>query len=303
MDFARFRQWIIAQVALGALGALKLLPADAALNFAARQARRFGPKLRRHKLVLTNLRNAFPEKSAAEIDALAVESWEHIGRMAAEYIFFDKLFKPEELRAGTGRVELVGAEHVEELYARPRAYICMTAHTGNFEVLPHVATAFGNPVAILFRPPNNPYIAAHLAKLRGAGSDRLVPSHAGSSMALARQLASGKGVGILVDQKFKRGLDTHFFGLPVKTNPLVPRLARQFDCDVLPVRSVRLPNNRFRIEVEAPIALPRDAEGLVDVEAATQAINDKVEAWVRDYPPQWLWYHDRWDIKKSVRQG
>ena len=301
MSFARFRQWMVAQVALAALGALKLLPADAALNFAARQARRFGPKLRRHKLVVANLRNAFPEKSAAEIDALAVASWEHIGRMAAEYVFFDKLFKPEELRDGTGRVELVGAEHVADIYARPRAYICVTAHTGNFEVLPHVATAFGNPVAVLFRPPNNPYIAEHLAKLRGAGSDRLVPSHAGSSMALARHLAAGKGAGILVDQKFKRGLDTLFFGLPVKTNSLVPRLARQFGCDVLPVRSVRLPGNRFRIIVEPPLEFPRDADGAIDIEAATQAINDKVEAWVREYPEQWLWYHDRWDIKKSVR--
>jgi KDO2-lipid IV(A) lauroyltransferase len=25
-----------------------------------------------------------------------------------------------------------------------------------------------------------------------------------------------------------------------------------------------------------------------------------VESWVREYPAQWLWYHDRWDIKRSV---
>lgn len=301
MNLARFRDWIVAQAALGALGALKLLPADAALTQAAKLARRFGPKLRRHKLVVTNLRNAFPEKSAAEIEALAAASWEHIGRMAAEYIFFDKLFDFSQLPSEDGRVELWGREYVEDLIARPRPYIFFTAHTGNFEILPHVATSFGNPVAVLFRPPNNPYIAAHVAKLRGAGSDRLVPSLAGSSMVLARHLASDKGIGILVDQKFKRGVDTTFFGLPVKSNPLVPRLARQFDCEVFPARSIRLPNNRFRIVVEAPISLPRNAEGEVDIDAATQVINDRVETWVREYPEQWLWYHDRWDIKKTVR--
>jgi len=25
-----------------------------------------------------------------------------------------------------------------------------------------------------------------------------------------------------------------------------------------------------------------------------------VEQWVRDYPGQWLWYHDRWDIKRGL---
>lgn len=303
MGFARFRQWIVAQAALGALGVLKLLPADAALNFAARQARRFGPKLRRHRLVVANLRNAYPEKSAAEIETLAAASWEHLGRMAVEYIFFDKLFDFERAPSDESRIELEGAEYLADVRERQRPFIFFTAHTGNFEILPHMAAALGHPVAVLFRPPNNPYIAAHLAKLRGAGSNRLVPSLAGSSMVLARQLDSGGGIGVLVDQKFKRGLPGRFFGLPVKTNPLVPRLARQFDCDVLPTRTIRLPGNRFRIVVEPPMPLPRDAAGGIDVEAATQAISDKVEAWVREYPEQWLWYHDRWDIRKSLRKG
>jgi len=29
-------------------------------------------------------------------------------------------------------------------------------------------------------------------------------------------------------------------------------------------------------------------------------LNDKVEGWVRENPEQWLWYHDRWNIKKTV---
>lgn len=300
MGFDRFRQWIVAQAAFGLLRGLALLPADAALNVTARLARRFGPKTRRHRLVVANLRNAFPEKTEAEIEALAAASWEHLGRMAAEYVFFDKLFDFDPARFGEGRIEIEGAEHVRDLRERPRPFIFFTAHTGNFEMLPHVGTAFGNPVAVLFRPPNNPFIAERVARLRGKGSDRLVPSYAGSSRVLARQLEAGKGIGVLVDQKFKSGVPTLFFGRPLKTNPLVPRLARQFACDVLPVRSIRLADNRYRIVVEPPMALPRNAGGEIDVEAATQAINDKVEAWVREYPEQWLWYHDRWDIKKAA---
>ncbi|WP_407820338.1 hypothetical protein, partial [Staphylococcus aureus] len=70
----------------------------------------------------------------------------------------------------------------------------------------------------------------------------LVPSHAGSSFALARQLEKGGGVGVLVDQKFGKGLTTKFFGLEVRTNPLLAKLVRQFNCDVYPARCVRLPD-------------------------------------------------------------
>ncbi len=86
---------------------------------------------------------------------------------------------------------------------------------------------------------------------------------------------------MLVDQKFGKGLQTTFFGRPVKTNPLLPKLVRQFDCDVYPARCVRLPGNRYRLEIEPCMELPRDAAGNLDLTATAQMMNDKVEAWVQ----------------------
>jgi KDO2-lipid IV(A) lauroyltransferase len=41
--------------------------------------------------------------------------------------------------------------------------------------------------------------------------------------------------------------------------------------------------------------LPRDEKGAVDLAATVQALNDKVETWVRQYPGQWMWFHKRWN--------
>ncbi|GCA52468.1 lipid A biosynthesis (KDO)2-(lauroyl)-lipid IVA acyltransferase [Sinorhizobium sp. KGO-5] len=296
----RFRQWSIAQFVLLLLTILKLFPADMAINFMDRVARWIGPKTGRHKLTLINLRNAFPEKSDAEIAAIALESWGNMGRLAAEYVFLDQLFDFDPARAEPGRVEVSGIPLFLELRDNPRPFIVFTAHSGNFEMLPVAGSAFGLDVTVLFRPPNNPYLADRVFEFRKERMGNLVPSHAGSSFALARQLERGGGVGVLVDQKFRKGLKTKFFGQPVQTNPLLAKLVRQFNCEVYPARCIRLPGNRFRLELEPAVEIPRRADGSVDVTATAQMLNDKVESWVREYPGQWLWYHDRWHIKRTI---
>ena len=295
-----FRQWLIAQFVLLLLTVLKLLPPDTAIDFMDRVARWIGPKTRRHKLTLTNLRNAFPEKSDAEIGEIALESWGNMGRLAAEYVFLDQLFDFDPDRREPGRVEVSGIPLFLELRDSPRPFIVFTAHTGNFEMLPVAGSAFGLDVTVLFRPPNNPYLADKVFEFRKARMGNLVPSHAGSSFALARQLERGGAVGVLVDQKFRKGLKTKFFGRDVQTNPLLAKLVRQFNCEVYPARCIRLPGGRFRLELEPAVEIPRRADGSVDVNATAQMLNDNVESWVREYPGQWLWYHDRWHIKRHL---
>lgn len=295
-----FRQWLIAQVMFGFLNFLKIFPADGAINFIDWLMRKIGPKMKRHKLILANLRNAFPDKSDEEINAIALGSWANMGRLAAEYVFLDRLFDFDPEKSEPGRVEVSGIPIFLDLLENPRPFIVFTGHTGNFELLPVAGAAFGLYVSVLFRPPNNPYVAQKVFDFRSARMGKLVPSHAGSSFALARQLEAEQGVGVLVDQKFGRGLKTEFFGLPVKTNPLLGKLVRQFNCEVYPARCIRLPGNRYRLEIEPKVELPRDANGNLDMTGTAQLLNDKVESWVREYPEQWLWYHDRWEIKRQI---
>ena len=300
LGFRNFRQWLVAQLAFGFLNILKLLPADTAIAFADRLTRTVGPRLRRHKLMLRNLRNAFPEKSEAEIETIALNSWGNMGRLAAEYVFLDQLFDFDPAQEKAGRVEVSGIPIFMDLRDNPRPVIVFTAHTANFDLLSVAGAAFGVNVTVLFRPPNNPYIAEKVFQFRAARMGHLVPSHAGSSFALARTLEAGGSVGVLVDQKFTRGVETQFFGQPVQANPLLAKLVRQFGCEVYPARCIRLPGNRYRLELEPAIDLPRDDKGRLDVTATAQLLNDRVEAWVREYPDQWLWYHDRWNIKHTL---
>lgn len=289
--------WLIAQLALAVLTVLRLLPPDKALNFADRAARRVGPWVGRHRVALDNLRKAYPEKSEAEIEAIALDMWGNMARLGAEYIFLDQLFDYIPDVRTDGRIEVSGKETFLKLAAeKDRPHIIFTAHLGNFELLPVAGAAFGLNVTAMFRPPNNPYIAEYVFSTRQSKMGGLLASRAGAAFALARILEAGGNIGVLVDQKFQYGIRTQFFGRECETSPLVPKLAKQYDCDVYPARCIRLPGNRFRLVLQEKLELPRTGEGQIDVAATAQRLTDVVEQWVREDPGQWMWFHKRWNI-------
>ncbi|MEO3385632.1 lipid A biosynthesis lauroyl acyltransferase [Mesorhizobium sp. CAU 1741] len=288
--------WLIAQVALGLLWLLRLLPPDRALDFADRVARRLGPLVGRHRVAMDNLRHAYPEKSEQELQAIASDMWGNMARLAGEYVFLDRLFDFVPGSAETGRVEVVGEETFIRVRDSKKPHIFFTAHTGNFELLPVAAAAFDLPVTALFRAPNNPYIAKYIFSTRADAMGELLASRAGVAFALARILERGGNIGVLVDQKFHKGVPTTFFGRPCYTSPLVAKLARQYDCDVYPARAIRLPGNRYRLEIYDRLELPRTDKGTIDVPGTAQLLNDTVEGWVREHPGQWMWFHKRWKM-------
>ncbi|MAZ84189.1 MAG: lipid A biosynthesis lauroyl acyltransferase [Hoeflea sp.] len=297
----KVRHWLVGTTVISLLKLASLFPADPAINAVEWLARRIGPKTSRHRLALYNLALAFPEKSAEEHERIARDMWGNMARLGVEYVFLDKIFDLNLDNPSEGRVEVDGVEIFAKLTEEKKPFIVFTAHTGNFELLPIGAAAYGLEVTALFRPPNNPYIARHVLSARRTHMGHLVPSRAGAAIALARKLDDGGGVGMLVDQKFQRGAKSTFFGHTVQTNPLLGKLARQFNCDVYPARCIRLPGGRFRLQIEPAIEVPRAEDGRVDVPATCQLLNDKVEAWVREYPGQWQWFHDRWAIKHKVK--
>jgi KDO2-lipid IV(A) lauroyltransferase len=85
-----------------------------------------------------------------------------------------------------------------------------------------------------------------------------------------------------------------FFGRDAMTAPALARLARRFDCVVVPARVERLGGAHFRLTCEAPLAVPHTADAHADTLALMTAVNATVERWVRADPAQWFWLHRRW---------
>ena len=241
-----FRDWTIAQWFFSFIWFLKLFPADVAINTVEKFGRFLGMIYPRTKLARTNLKLAFPEKSDQEIEQILRDMWGNLSRTAAEYAYLDEIFDFDDQNPSASRFEISGGNNFDKLIKLEGTAICFTAHTGNWEMLPVGSAAYGVNITALFRPPNNRFIAARVLAARTTSSGHLVPSKAGAAWALANVMDKGGKVGLLVDQYYSRkGEKIEFFGRKTRANPLLAKLARQYECPIFPPAAFACPREGF----------------------------------------------------------
>jgi len=267
---------------------------DRASDFCGAVARRVGPWLPAHRIGQANLRAAFPGKDTAWIESTLREAWENLGRVGGEYVHMARIWDFEMDRPNAGRIQTDSVPLFDLLRNDGKPALCFAAHLANWELPAVAAAAHGLPSAVVYRMPNNKAVAREIVRIRAPLMGRLIRTRAQAALEMAAALNAGEHLGMLVDQHFSRGVDVTFFGRRCKANPSIARLARRFECPVIGVRVIRLPDHGFRIEGFGPYELPRGADGEIDVVAATQMITTIVEDWVREYPGQYLWFHRRW---------
>ncbi|MEO1197667.1 MAG: lipid A biosynthesis lauroyl acyltransferase [Pseudomonadota bacterium] len=294
--------WLVAQLSFAGLWVLKALGPDRASALAASVMRFAGPKLGVHKVGQRNLALVFPDMAEEERERVLRAAWDNLGRTAAEYphlgALYDFEYDPdltfEEMNARATRIEAVGGQRFVDLALADGPAIIFTAHLGNWELPAVCAQAHDVKSTVLYRTPNNPFIAGYVRRQRAGVMGTLLPTNRQAIHGMAAVLERGEVFGLLVDQFYSTGVRVPFMGHVTPTNTIVPRLARQFDCPVHGVRSVRLPGGKFKIEITPALALPRDTDGRIDIAGSAEMINQVIEGWIREHPEQWLWFHRRW---------
>lgn len=286
----------LAALVRGAFALVRALGPDRASNLGAALAPVLGRVTSANRIARENIEAAFPEKSAEERATILRESWRNLGRTACEYVHLGALWDHDPAHPGAGRIEIEQATHERFLRLREdgRGALIFAAHLANWELPAVAARMHDMPSAALYRTPNNRAIARDVLAMRRDVMGELIPAGISAPIRMMEAVEGGTHLGMLIDQRFGRGPRVRFLGREASANPLLARLARRFDVPVHGARAIRLPGNRFRLELTEAVGLPRDAKGAVDVQATTQMLNDIVEGWIREHPGQWLWQHRRW---------
>ncbi|MET4100730.1 KDO2-lipid IV(A) lauroyltransferase [Roseovarius sp. MBR-78] len=239
-------------------------------------------------VVRRNLFTVLPQASEPEREAVVRQIFRTTGLAAAELFLLGRIWRRR------GRY-LDFAIHPEagEVIARKQAIVFATAHAGAWQICNLVGREHGLNISVIYTREPNPWLHRFFLARRRAFGGPLVPG-VGGARTFLRELAAGNSVGAAFDTRVDQGEMVPFFDVPTPTSTL-PAMLSMRGYPLLPIRTVRLPGCRFRIEVEAPL-VPRNpqaprAEQIIDL---THQLNQRFEAWIRESPGEWVCLKRRW---------
>ena len=248
------------------------------------------------RVARANLVRAFPEKTPAERNAIRRTMWDNLGRVVGEYPHLDK-FTP---KGDDPRItySLPPGVTLDALKGQP--LIFLSAHLGNWEMLPILAHQVGLNIATVVRPPNNPFVANWVARQRRInGPDTMIAKH-NAVRPMLSQLRCGRSLCMLVDQKMREGIAVPFFGHDAMTTPAPAALALRTGAPIWLAANRRLAGPRFHVTAQPVANFTPSGDEAQDMHKLTAAITEGIEQIVRDDPGQWLWIHNRWPTARDA---
>jgi KDO2-lipid IV(A) lauroyltransferase len=291
--------WILEAVFLALVwGVLALLPTDRASALGRACARRFGPRLRKHRHVLRNLEIALPERTPAEREVIAREVWGSLGAVFAELPHIGRISREWEQR-----VDVVIQGKFAPAEDPPRPVIMVTGHLANWELSPLSVRRYDVPLSVIYSPNSTPTVDRLIRRMRRSVGCELV-SKRGGMRALLRGLARGRSIGFLLDTRQDDGEWVPFFGVPALTSTVPARLALRSGIDLVPGRIERIgAGANFRVTLGPPIEPdPAVTDVREQARAMTQQVNEILASWIRARPEQWVCTKYRWP-KDAVPAG
>ena len=122
-------------------------------------------------------RRAFPEKTNAEIDAILRGMWDNLGPHRRGICPSRQI---RSLRRRSAHRE--SRMSISRKTLRGKSALLVSGHFANWEIMPIAASCFGLDGAIVYRPPNNPYVDRYIAQARAKkGYADQISKHTGPS--------------------------------------------------------------------------------------------------------------------------
>ena len=249
----------------------------------------------RRELSRSNLRNSFPDKSAAEIERIARASYRNACNMIAE-ILKGAVMPPEELRR---RVAIVNADILQPYIAAGRPLVMLASHHCNWEwLLLNACLDLKVPVDAVYKPLRVSAIDRFMQETRSRFGGNPIPVK-DFMIEVMRRRDAARIFALVADQTpphdeekyWARFLnqDTAFFVGADK----IARIAR---APVFFVGMHRVRRGYYEAKLQLLIEPPYQDGGYAVIKRYVQVADNHI----RQYPADWLWMYRKWKYKKPL---
>jgi KDO2-lipid IV(A) lauroyltransferase len=246
------------------------------------------------RIAIGNLTYAFGhEKQPQEIEKIARQVFINLAKVVFEVGW--SLHLKESQFAEYFKID--GYHHIKNAYEKGKGVLALTAHFGNWELLTVIGAMIKFPIDIVVRPLDFKPLDHFILNLRTRFGGKIIPKER-SIHAIIRSLHRRDIVVLLMDQNvdWYEGVFVDFMSHRACTSKGLALFALKTGAPVVPVFMVR-EKSGFRAEFGPEIVTVKTGDRQKDIETNTQEYNRVIENFIRRYPDQWFWVHQRWKTK------
>lgn len=249
----------------------------------------------RKKVVFTNLRNSFPEKSDKEISLLAKKFYRHLCDYFFESLYMLNMSNNEVKR----RYKPLNPEIIEELYAKGKNAIAVTSHYANWEWAASGWIQMHYKTIGIYKPLSNKLFDRFMIHLRSRYGSPVEPMKHTLRVIVESQRQGDTFILYLVGDQRPMKSEIHYWtrflnqDTPLITGP--EKLAKKFDLAVVFIDVIRKKRGYYELNYELISENPKETKEF----EITEKYIRLVERQIMRKPELYLWSHKRWKHKKE----
>jgi Kdo2-lipid IVA lauroyltransferase/acyltransferase len=244
--------------------------------------------LPRRRITLTNLRLCFPALDEQQRTHIARRCFRNIARSGLDRSVVAKGERPTLEQY----VKVQGIEHLQAAAGRP--LILIAPHFVGLDAGGIRLATLKRVISIYSRQTNDVWDEWLLSARRRFNDPVLVARQGADMRAVIRSVKNGLPLYYLPDMDLgaANSIFVPFFGVSAATIPMVPRIARIIDAQVM-MAVTEMTDEGYVLHFEPPWSgFPGES-----VEADTARMNREIERWVLRMPDQYLWTHRRFKTR------
>lgn len=194
------------------------------------------------------------------------------------------------------------SSRIEDVFARGRSMMIITAHYGNWELFAARMAQLGK-LTVLARKNNNPRIEKVIHETRQLNNvrvlDRSDPAAPREMIKMGRE--GGHILGILMDQDTSRiqGIFSPFMGVSALTPSGPASIAIRDLYDVYVAVLHPLGDGKHEFVFDGPLQIPGLGNRETRIQATTDLFNNCLSRIILADPQHWVWNHRRWRRKPN----
>ena len=256
-------------------------------NLSGKIFEKIGPFFRSKKIILSNLKRAYPDKSSEDLNKIINSMWNNYGRFFAEFMFI-KEFRKGKL---SEKIEIEGKQILDDIKINNRQVIFISGHFSNFELMAMCLEKSGIKLSAIYRPLNNIFLNKIMETLRKKYICRnQIKKGIGGLKKLIELKKNNLSTALMIDQRVSEGVLSDFFNKKALTTTIPAQLVKRFNIPIVPVYIERTDVIKFKISIRPPINFSRNST----IESITDELNLILEKMITKKPEQWIWSHNRW---------